>query len=161
MKDTSKRQKWLHLRVTDEEYSKLQNAYKGTICRKFSEYLRNVLFRQPITVYYRNRTADEFLTVAVQLKNEMTRIGRNFNQVVKKINISWDAEELALYLFDVQMAQKEVDEKVTEICQKMDQLYALLKAEEGRIGGMNIKPEYPAFTYAAAADQQENKSGQQ
>ena len=160
MKDKSKRQKWLHLRVTNEEYSKLQKAYKGTICRKFSEYLRDVLFRQSITVYYRNRSADDFLTVACQLKNELTTIGKNFNQVVRKVNRSRDDDELGVYLFDTRMAQREVDRKVEDICQKMDQIYSLLKAEEDKIGSKKLMPDDPAFTYAAAADQQKNKSGQ-
>jgi MobC-like protein len=159
MKDKSKRQKWLHLRVTDNEYGKLQTAYKGTICRKFSEYLRDVLFRQSITVYYRNKSADEFLTVALLLKNELTSIGKNFNQVVKKVNTSSNDLDLSGYLYAVLIAQSEVVQKTRELCQRMEQIYIQLNAERDEVSGKKLKPDDPALGYAAAADQQENKSG--
>jgi MobC-like protein len=160
MKDKSKRQKWLHLRVTDEEYSKLQKAYKGTICRKFSEYLRDVLFHRSITVYYRNRSADEFLTVACRLKNELTSIGKNFNQVVKKVNTSSNDLDLSGYLYAVLIAQSEVVQKTRELCQRMEQIYIQLNTERDEVSGKKLKPDDPAFSYAAAADQQKNKSRQ-
>jgi hypothetical protein len=160
MKDKSKRQKWIHLRVTEEEYTKLQNAFRGTTFRMFSDYLRTVLLHQPITVYYRNRTADEFATVAIQLKNEMNGIGRNFNQVVRKINIAHSEDELALYLFDLHVKLDEGRNKVKEICLKMDQIYKLLAAERDHLRGKKIGLDEPTFVHTAAADQRENKAGQ-
>jgi hypothetical protein len=160
MKDKSKRQKWIHLRVTDEEYSMLQNVYQETTCRVFSDFLRTVLLHQPITIYYRNRTADEFVTVAIQLKNEMNGIGRNFNQVVRKINIAHSDDQLALYLFDLHVQLDEGRNKVKEICLKMDQIYKLLAAERDHLRDKKIELDELTFVHAAAADQRENKAGQ-
>jgi|HubBroStandDraft_2_1064218.scaffolds.fasta_scaffold162290_2 hypothetical protein len=159
MKDKSKRQKWIHLRVTEEEYSKLQNVYQGTTCRMFSDFLRTVLLRRPITVYYRNRTADEFVTVALQLKNEMNDIGRNFNQVVRKINIAHSDDELGLYLFDLHIQQDEARYKIKEICLKMEQIYKLLAAERDHLGGNKKELEELTFFHTAAADRRENEAG--
>jgi hypothetical protein len=161
MENKSKRQKWLHLRVTDGEYNKLQTAYKRTTCRILSTYLRDVLFRQPITVYYRNRSTDEFATVAVQLKNEMKAIGTNFNQMVKKVNASQNFDELGSYLFDLQMMYLDIDQTVKQIGEKMLQIYTLLEAERDHLRGRKVKPEDLASTNAAAADQQGNKFGLQ
>jgi hypothetical protein len=160
MKDKSKRKKWIHFRVTEEEYTKLQNAFWGTTCRIFSDYLRTVLLHQPITVYYRNRTADEFATIAIQLKNEMNGIGRNFNQVVRKINIAHSDDELGLYLFDLHIQQDEARDKIKEVCLKMDQIYKLLAAERDQLRGKKIGLEELTFVHAAAADRRENKAGQ-
>jgi hypothetical protein len=160
MKDKSKRQKWIHLRVTDDEYNKLQNVYQETTCRMFSDFLRTVLLHQPITVYYRNRTADEFVTVAIQLKNEMNGIGRNFNQVVRKINVTHSDDEFALYLFDLRVQLDEAGKKTKEICLKMDQIYKLLKAERDHLMGKKIELEELTFVHAAAADRPENRAGQ-
>jgi hypothetical protein len=160
MKDKSKRQKWIHLRVSEDEYIKLQNAFRGTTCRIFSDYLRTALLHQPITVYYRNRTADEFVTVALQLKNEMNGIGRNFNQVVRKINIAHSDDEFALYLFDLHVQLDEAGKKSKEICLKMDQICKLLTAERDHLRGKKIELEELTFVYAAAADRPENKAGQ-
>ena len=160
MKDKSKRQKLIHLRVTEDEYTKLQDAFRGTTCRIFSDYLRTVLLHQPITVYYRNRTADEFVTVAIQLKNEMNGIGKNFNQVVRKINVTHSDDEFAIYLFDLRVQLDEAEKKTKEICLKMDQIYKLLSAERDHLSGKKIDLEELTFVQAAAADRRENKAGQ-
>jgi hypothetical protein len=160
MKDKSKRQKWIHLRVTEDEYTKLQRAYRETTCRMFSDFLRTVLLHQPITVYYRNRTADEFVTVALQLKNEMNGIGKNFNQVVRKINITHSDDEFALYLSDLHVQLDEAGKKTKEICLKMDEIYTLLTAERDHLRGKKIELEDLTFVHAAAADRPENKAGQ-
>src|SRR5579863_9734190 len=160
MKDKSKRQKLIHLRVTEDEYTKLQDAFRGTTCRIFSDYLRTVLLHQPITVYYRNRTADEFVTVAIQLKNEMNGIGKNFNQVVRKINVTHSDDEFAIYLFDLRVQLDEAEKKTKEICLKMDQIYKLLSAERDHLSGKKIDLQELTFVQAAAADRRENKAGQ-
>jgi len=160
MKDKSNRQKWIHVRVTEEEYTKLQNVYRETTCRMFSDFLRTVLLHRPITVYYRNRTADEFVTVALQLKNEMNGIGRNFNQVVRKINIAHSDDEFALYLFDLHVQLDEAGNKIKEICLKMDQIYKLLAAERDHLRGKKIELDELTFVHAAAADRRENEAGQ-
>ena len=152
--------KCIHLRVTEDEYNKLQSAFRGTTCRIFSNYLRTVLLHQPITVYYRNRTADEFATVAIQLKNEMSGIGRNLNQVVRKINVAHSDDEFGLYLFDLQIRQDEARDKIKEICLKMDQISKLLAAERDHLRGKKIGLDEPTFVHTAAADQRENKAGQ-
>jgi hypothetical protein len=159
-KDKSKRQEWIHLQVTEDEYTKLQNAFRETTCRIFSDYLRTVLLYQPITVYCRNRTADEFVTVALQLKNEMIGIRRNFSQVVRKVNVTHSDNEFALYLFDLRVQPDDAEQKTKEICLKMDQTYKLLRAERDHLRGKKIELEELIFVYAAAADRPENKAGQ-
>lgn len=160
MKDKSKRQKWIHLRVTEEEYNQLQNVYQETTCRMFSDFLRTILLHQPITVYYRSQTADKFVAAAIQLKNEMNGIGRNFNQVVRRINVTHSDDEFALYLFDLRVQLDEAKKKTKEISQKMDQIYKLLAAERDHLRGKKIGLDKLTFVHAAAADRPENKAGQ-
>ncbi|MDP4151768.1 MAG: plasmid mobilization relaxosome protein MobC, partial [Bacteroidota bacterium] len=55
-------------------------------CRSMSEWCRDLIFQKPVTVYYRNESLDEFLTLAIAIKNELQAAGRNLNQAVKKLH---------------------------------------------------------------------------
>lgn len=155
-----KRQKWIHVRVTEEEDAQMRSAYQKTTFRMFSDYLRTVLLHQPIPVYYRSQTADDFLAVMLRLKAEMTDIGKNFNQVVKKINIAHSDDQLGLYLFDLQGRQHEIENKVKEMYLKMDQIFHLLEGERDHLKGEKIELTELASIQAAAADRLENRAGQ-
>src|SRR5580692_1575718 len=76
----------LVIRVSPEEYAGLQEKFKGTTHRVFSDYIRDLLHQKPVTVWQRNKSLDEFLITALALKNELLSIGKNFNQAVKKLN---------------------------------------------------------------------------
>ena len=78
--------KWVNVRFSPEEYSKLYSSFKQTSKRKMSEYVRFVLLQKPITVYTKNISQDKLLTELVHLKRELNAIGNNLNQSVKKLH---------------------------------------------------------------------------
>ena len=84
--ENSNRDKWLHLRLSNEEYQQLQTSFKRTTCRKISQYARSILISKPVTVNHRNASLDELMTELIRLRNELTAAGNNFNQAVKKLN---------------------------------------------------------------------------
>lgn len=90
----------------------------------------------------------------------MNGIGRNFNQVVRKINVTHSDDEFALCLFDLRVQLDEAGKKTNEICLKMDKIYKLLTAERDHLRGKKIELEELTFVHAAAADLPENKAGQ-
>ena len=77
---------WIGFRVKPEEYRQIHRHFSATTCRKLSEYARKVLLNRPVTVKFRNQSADEFLSSMLPLKNELNAIGNNFNQAVKKLH---------------------------------------------------------------------------
>ena len=160
MKGKNKRDKWVHLRVSQGEYDRLHARFKNTTCRKLSEFIRDILLKRPVAVYYRNKSADEFLPVAIQLKNELNSIGVNINQVVKRINAFRDYEELCALLFRLQFEQEVLSRKVDIIKSKMYEIYQLLLAEADAKKPREMGPVLPDIDQAAAADDQENISGQ-
>ncbi|MDP4244554.1 MAG: plasmid mobilization relaxosome protein MobC [Bacteroidota bacterium] len=81
-----RRSRNMTIRVSPEEYASLQEKYKKTTCRSMSEWCRDLIFQNPVTVYYRNESLDEFLTLAIAIKNELQAAGRNLNQAVKKLH---------------------------------------------------------------------------
>jgi len=67
------------LRLNEDEKRRLNILYGKTTCNSLSEYMRSVLLKEPVTILYRNQTADEFLAEMILLKNELNAIGKNFN----------------------------------------------------------------------------------
>ncbi len=78
--------KRITIRLKAAEFTQLEAQFKRTTCRKFSEYLRQAMLAKPITITYRNQSADAFLTEMIGLKNELSAIGKNFNQMVRKLH---------------------------------------------------------------------------
>jgi hypothetical protein len=60
-------------RVKPEEYKKIYDWAARTTCRNISEYLRQVCLKKPLVMNYRNQTAEEFLKVVIELKNDLVR----------------------------------------------------------------------------------------
>jgi hypothetical protein len=117
--------KWLHLRLTPAEYDKLHKQFKKTTCRKISEYARKILLGKPITVTYRNQSLDDFMTEMIKLRSELSSIGINFNQAVKKLHTLQQITEfkswLLAYESDRQRLLKNVDEIKNRINKMADQ----------------------------------------
>lgn len=83
----SKRTKLITLRLTAAEYELLNSRFKATTCRKLSDYLRKVLLTGKVTVFTRNKSLDDFMTEMIELRNQLSAIGNNFNQAVHKLHI--------------------------------------------------------------------------
>jgi hypothetical protein len=81
------RNRWMHLRLTDAEYKKLQAGFSQSTKRKISEYARDILLNKPITVYTRNKSIDDMMAEVILLRSELKAIGNNFNQTVKKLHL--------------------------------------------------------------------------
>ena len=120
------RVKWLNIRISQKEYDLLQIWVTKTTCRKVSELARDILFRRPIGVYFRNKTADEFFPVAIQLKNELSSIGNNLNQTVKSLHSFRTDREMVVHLFSLEIDRKMILNKTGEIQQKLQDIYDLL-----------------------------------
>ena len=155
-----KRANWLHIRISQREYDLLQDWRKQSTCRKLSELVRDVLFRRPIRIYYRSKSADEFLSTALKLKNELNSIGNNLNQAVKGLHSFRTDQELYTYLFNLEADRKMILSKTREIQLKIQDIYDLLIKEARSFKSGIAAPILSDGVQAAAADQRENKAGQ-
>jgi len=122
------RSHWLPIRLNEEEKRKLHLLYRRTICRSLSEYARAVLLKEPVTVLYRNVTADEFLVEMIHLKNDLNAIRKDFNQAVQKLDsLHHDAEIKAWALLNekgkiiLMKKMEEIGEKLTQIYEQWSQ----------------------------------------
>jgi acetone carboxylase gamma subunit len=113
-KDTNKT-KWLHTRLTEDEYSKLLAQFKKTTCRKLSQYIRNKLFDKPLTVLYRNQSLDDFMAELMPLKKSLYALSNNFNQAVRKLNSMKQTDNAEHWVIAYELTKRNVEKQVDEI----------------------------------------------
>jgi len=123
--EISNRERKVTIRLQQSEFDLLVQRFNSTTCRKLSEYLRDVLLNKPITVRHRNQSADEFLSVALKIKKELLDIGSNHNQVVKKMHLLQDKNDLFAWMAEQERIQRVLMEKVKEISESMNEIYQI------------------------------------
>lgn len=113
------RNKWLHIRLTEAEYKKLQAGFSASTKQKISSYARSILLDKPITVYTRSKSFDDFVTEMVLLRNELKTIGNNINQAVKKLHSAANNNELKYWTQQVENSREILFQKMNEINSKI------------------------------------------
>jgi hypothetical protein len=114
-KKNANRVRIVTMRLTIEEYDKMEAKFKTTTCRKLSEYMRNVLLEKKITVFTRNKSMDDFMAELIRLRSDLNAIGNNFNQVVKKLHVLPSSTELKVWIMVNESAKECVLKKIDEI----------------------------------------------
>ena len=114
-RENSNRTRIIGLRLTPEEYAKIEQKWKASTCRKLSDYVRHNHFEKPVTSYYRNQSLDEFMAEMVLLRNELNHIGNNFNQAVKRLHTLSQITEFRSWLIAYEVEKKTLFNKVDEI----------------------------------------------
>jgi len=125
MKETKKevRNKWLHIRLNQTEYQAIHCWWQKTTTRELSDYARRVLLKKPVTVNYRNQSADELLAELIRLKAELHAIGNNFNQAVHKLHTLDTIPQIKLWLLANENVKNSFLKKTEEIKTRMNQIY--------------------------------------
>ena len=117
------RTKWHTLRLSTDEQKKLLEFARRTTAASLSEYAWNVLLKEPVTILYRNQSADEFLSEMLLLKKELNAIGNNFNQVVHTLHTLDHIPDIREWTALNEKARQTFMEKVNEIQEKLNQIY--------------------------------------
>lgn len=117
------RSKMVVVRMNEREINQLTKLQEKTTEKDTSAYLRKVALQKPVTVKYRNASADDFLLDMLNLKKELNAIGNNFNQAVHKLHILDKIPEFRVWVQQYDGLQKALISKVEEIKLRMNQLY--------------------------------------
>ncbi len=115
------RNEWLHIRLTEAELEKLNTGFEKSTSRKLSEYARRILLEKPITYYQRNQSIDDFVTEMILLRNELSAIGNNFNQTVKKLHTLDDVAEIKTWAINNEYLKEKFMQKIEEIKNHINQ----------------------------------------
>jgi hypothetical protein len=114
------RNKWLHIRLSDEEHNQLKKRFSQTTCRKLSDYSRRILFAGKITILHRNQSLDEFMMEMIQLRKELNALANNFNQAVKKLHTLQYIPEFKTWAVLNETSQQILLKKVEQIKVKIN-----------------------------------------
>jgi len=117
------RRKMVVVRMNETEFNQLEKLQQKTTDKDVSSYLRKVALQKPVTVKYRNESADDFLLDMLGLKKELNAIGNNFNQAVHKLHLLDKIPEFRVWVQQYDGLQKILIIKVEEIKLRMNQLY--------------------------------------
>ncbi|HEY4967189.1 MAG TPA: plasmid mobilization relaxosome protein MobC [Puia sp.] len=116
---------WVSFRVKPAEYEHIEKHWKSTTCRSLSEYARKMLLAKPVVVKYRNESADQYLEEMILLKNELSAIGNNFNQAVKRLHTLDTTGQMRSWLIVYESTHHSFIRKVDEIKERLNQIYEL------------------------------------
>ncbi|MDT0678724.1 plasmid mobilization protein [Autumnicola musiva] len=122
----SNRTRLIGLRLTPDEYKKIEKKWQKSTCRKLSEYIRHSLFEKPIVTKYRNQSADDFMAEMAKLRKELNHVGNNFNQAVKKLHTLQKVTEFKSWLIAYEVEKRTLFNKIDEIkknIQKMAEIW--------------------------------------
>ena len=111
----SKRTRIIGLRLTSNEYAKIEKKWKASTCRKLSDYVRRSIFDKPIVTTYRNTSQDDLMAELTRLRNELNAIGNNFNQAVKKLHTLSQIAEFRSWLIAYEVEKKILSNKLDEV----------------------------------------------
>jgi len=113
--ENSNRTRIIGLRLTPDEYAKIERKWKASTCRKLSDYVRKHLFDKSIVTTYRNQSLDDFMEETIILHNELNAIGTNINQAVKKLHTLQQIPEFRNWIISFDLDKKILFNKVEEI----------------------------------------------
>lgn len=116
------RNRTLKMRISKNELTLIRQIQKQTTERSLSNYCRKVLLNKPVTVLYRNKSADDFTQEMLLLKKELHYIGHNFNQAVHKLHTLDRIPEFRHWITDAEMVRNAFMQKTEEIRLRMSQI---------------------------------------
>lgn len=93
-----KREKWLHLRLTEDEYKSLTEQFEKSTETKLSRYARKVFLAKPVNIIYRNGSQDDLVDVLIKVQNDLNGVANNYNQMVHKLHMADTSEELRVWV---------------------------------------------------------------
>ena len=119
MKKESKRDKWLHVRLNQDEFNKIQIQFKATTCRKLSDFTRKKLLGKLLVGTYRNSSLDGLTEELAQLKTELSAAGNNFNQAVKKLHTLSRIKEFEHWLISYELDRRALTKQIENVSEKI------------------------------------------
>ncbi len=120
--ENNNRKKRVYVRLTDKEFTTLESRLKATTCNKLSDYVRRCLFDKPITTITRDAAIDDLIVKMSQMNFELNAIGSNFNQLVKRMNTSFQTTNFSDALSLVTMQRDAITRKMEDVKNELQKL---------------------------------------
>lgn len=109
MERQNKKEKWLHIRLSEQEYNLIHARFDNTFTDNLSQYARNLLMGKPMIGKVRDQSLDAVMSELVAIRKELSAYGKNFNQVAKKVNQYRSFGEIARWAQIFGQEEKSID----------------------------------------------------
>jgi hypothetical protein len=117
------RKHFVKTRMNNTELKQLCLLHKKSADKDLSNYIRKVLLQKPVSITYRNQSADDFLNQMLELKKELKAIGNNFNQAVHKLHLLEKIPEFRQWILQYEGLHQSFIGKTDQINDKVNELY--------------------------------------
>lgn len=74
------RYRCVQIRLSPDEFQRMKENLANSTCNSLSEYIRNCTLGRPVTIYYRSRSFDDFVTEIVPLRKALQEMIATNNQ---------------------------------------------------------------------------------
>jgi hypothetical protein len=120
--------------LTPDEYTLLLHRFSGTTFRILSYYIRAVLFEEPIVVRYRDQSLDEFLAMAISLKQEQEALTRNLGWIIDDLKSRPPGQDLTETLTFLLAEEFSIRQTIKEIQTLLIKIYDHVRKDHHRRG---------------------------
>jgi len=116
------REKWLHVRLTEQEYGAIQEQFLKTMDQKLSVYIRKIILGKPHIGKVRNQSIDGLITELATLRMELNAVGKNLNQAVKKLHTLKDIPQIEGWLLTWELDKKNFYKSLESVTVSMEKI---------------------------------------
>ncbi len=124
-KEENVRRKMIVVRMNNDEYQKLTRFKQNSTEKSVSNYIRKVALHEPVTFFYRNQSADNYIQEMILMKRELNAIGNNFNQAVHRLHTLDRIPEFRRWIEYYDTAHQQFISKVDQILDRTNQIHQL------------------------------------
>lgn len=110
------RDRWVNVRMNQEEFDKLETNRKKTTERNNSDYIRKIAFDQPVKILTRDASQDALTNEIIRLRKELNSVGQNFNQAVRKLHTLKMIPEFRSWITEYEHTRKQIAVTAEIIC---------------------------------------------
>lgn len=122
--DKKNRTKWLHVRLSEAEESRLKEKFQLTTETVLSDYIRKVILGKPMIKAVRDQSLQDVVAILSKLQKDLNGVANNFNQTVKKLHTYKEDTSIAATLLTLKLDEKNLLKAVTEMQSYIRQTHA-------------------------------------
>lgn len=115
MSEKNNRTKVVHIRLTEEEYSRFLKHFKSTTEHSFSSYIRNLLLKKPMYAGVVNLSLRDIMAGLFDLRKDFNGVANNLNQIVHKLHTLDKYPEIKAWLLLFDLYKKSLQKSMDEV----------------------------------------------
>lgn len=114
--DDEKRDRFIQVRCTTNEYTRLEARKAKTMARDMSSFIRSVCLEKPLLMKTQMETYQDIaLSLIREMRSDVLRIGVNINQSSRRINSTTDYHDLQRDVNQMSAAMRHLESQMRQL----------------------------------------------